>query len=635
MDRIPRLGTGPIVGSNGAPHTNFQWWLNTAFKSIETSVGALATQLGLITAAQSTADAANLAAVAAQADADAANAAIGTIASDGILSVIEKKTVVREVADLLAEQSDIDAKATVYAITTEKTAYDNSLTALSAYLATLTTPNMWNSFAGNTTVTGTTFRTTFSNVYAARQTLLNKIALEAGKTSTWVGVTGTGRPADNATVNVVTYSATAPASPVDGDIWVDTAVSPNVTKVRVAGAWQIGANFVTNTNQVSDGANLGGTAIWTGVTGTGRPADNATVNIVTYSSSAPSTPTNGDIWVDTSTSPNVTKVRVSGAWQIGANFVTNTNQVTDGANLGGTAVWTGVTGTGRPADNATVNRITYSASAPASPVDGDLWVDTSVTPNLTKVRVSGAWQISANYSTNTNQLTDGANLGGTAVWTGVTSRPTELTDGRITAGLDSSGDLVRNLTTARLNGSNVLRRTSGGLFSGDLTATEGATWGTNVNSRPTELTDGRIGTALNSGGRLRSAGNLFTSLAAGVRSTVTVILTATDAGTNATIAVSAHTRKIPGESGVVSITYNSGSITGLAFSTRYFIYADDATQAGGAVTYIATTNSDDLVALAARVYMGEVTTPADGGTGETGGGGGGIGGGGGGGDYIP
>lgn len=33
---------------------------------------------------------------------------------------------------------------------------------------------------------------------------------------------------------------------------------------------------------------------------------------------------------------------------------TNTNQLTDGANLGGTATWSGVTGTGKPADNATV-----------------------------------------------------------------------------------------------------------------------------------------------------------------------------------------------------------------------------------------------------------------------------------------
>ena len=37
-----------------------------------------------------------------------------------------------------------------------------------------------------------------------------------------------------------------------------------------------------------------------------------------------------------------------------ANYTTNTNQLTDGANLGGTAAWGGVSGAGKPADNATV-----------------------------------------------------------------------------------------------------------------------------------------------------------------------------------------------------------------------------------------------------------------------------------------
>ena len=42
------------------------------------------------------------------------------------------------------------------------------------------------------------------------------------------------------------------------------------------------------------------------------------------------------------------------------------------------ADWTNnVNGTGKPADYATVNRLTYSASPPGSPVDGDIWVDTS------------------------------------------------------------------------------------------------------------------------------------------------------------------------------------------------------------------------------------------------------------------
>ena len=81
--------------------------------------------------------------------------------------------------------------------------------------------------------------------------------------------------APNATKNTVTYSSTAPTSPTDGDIWIDTSVTPNVTKVRTAGAWQVGANLTTNTNQLTDGAALGQTALWASISGSGKPADNA------------------------------------------------------------------------------------------------------------------------------------------------------------------------------------------------------------------------------------------------------------------------------------------------------------------------------------------------------------------------
>lgn len=93
----------------------------------------------------------------------------------------------------------------------------------------------------------------------------------------WASVTGSGKPADNATKNITTYGATAPTGPSDGDIWVDTSVTPNVSKIYKNSAWQVMANNTTNTNQLTDGAGLGTTSTWTGVTGTGKPADNADV----------------------------------------------------------------------------------------------------------------------------------------------------------------------------------------------------------------------------------------------------------------------------------------------------------------------------------------------------------------------
>ncbi len=96
--------------------------------------------------------------------------------------------------------------------------------------------------------------------------------------------------------------------------------------------------------------------------------------------------------------------------------------------------------------------------------------------------------------------TDGAD------WTtNVTGRPTELTDGRITTALNASGVLQTAIPSTLADSSNLLRRTGGGLFSGDLAATAGADWSANVSNRPTELTDGRIGTALNASGVLQTA----------------------------------------------------------------------------------------------------------------------------------
>ena len=365
-----------------------------------------------------------------------------------------------------------------------------------------------------------------------------------------------------ATKNTVTYSNTAPTSPTAGDFWTNTASMPFVHQVYTGTVWQVVSSYVTNTQHITDGANLGATALWGGVTGTGKAADYATVgavwgtnltgrpteltdgriasglnssggidftlgahtnkslanidgtastklggiatgatkNIVTYSTTAPISPTAGDFWTNTTSMPFVHQVYTGAAWQVVSSYVTNTQHITDGANLGSTAIWTGVSS--RPAEltdgritsglssagdiirsiptsirnssnllgftggaiynghlTATSNIISYSTVAPGSPANGDVWVDTSVSPNLTKLYVAGAWQIGANYSSNTNQLTDGANLGSTATWTGVTG----------------AGKAADN-------------------------ATVGATWGTNLTGRPTELTDGRITSGLNASG---------------------------------------------------------------------------------------------------------------------------------------
>jgi hypothetical protein len=125
-------------------------------------------------------------------------------------------------------------------------------------------------------------------------------------------------------------------------------------------------------------------------------------------------------------------------------------------------------------------------------------------------------------------------------------------------------------------------------------------------------------------GTLPDQDALNTITAFNVNSTQSVSpLTATDAGSDTTIAIAAHNVIYDSN----TLAYNSGSIAGLSFSTLYYVYADDASKAGGAVTYVATTTLTDITASTARYFVGSITTPADGAggtSGKLGGGGGGI-----------
>lgn len=86
-----------------------------------------------------------------------------------------------------------------------------------------------------------------------------------------------------------------------------------------------------------------------------------------------------------------------------------------------------------------------------------------------------------------------------------------------------------------------------------------------------------------------------------------VTITATDAGANATITISAHTRYYADGT---NVSVNGGSVTGLAYSTLYYIYYDQASRAGGAVTYQATTSEATAAQIGDRHTVGSVTTPA-------------------------
>ncbi|MBS3796666.1 hypothetical protein [Pseudoalteromonas sp. BDTF-M6] len=86
-------------------------------------------------------------------------------------------------------------------------------------------------------------------------------------------------------------------------------------------------------------------------------------------------------------------------------------------------------------------------------------------------------------------------------------------------------------------------------------------------------------------------------------------LSASDNGSSAKITIASHSRQY----GFGSLSLNAGSITGLAFSTKYYVYYDDPTYTGGAVTYHATTNIQTVAAGNHRIFVSTVTTPANGG----------------------
>ncbi len=227
-------------------------------------------------------------AVAAQAAADAALADLADIASDGLLTPDEKPRVIYDRDIITNEQSGIDTQATNFGITTEKTAYDNAVSALTSYLATLTTPVLWSSLAGNTTIVGATFRTQFADVYAARQVLLNKIAAVA-KSRADQGVSDAA--AAQATANTASSNATTALNEINAI--VADGVLDKSEKPAVVADW----------NTLSgEQAGIDAQATAFAITTEKTAYDNAITALATYLSGL------SPAWYDYGTDTNITRV---------------------------------------------------------------------------------------------------------------------------------------------------------------------------------------------------------------------------------------------------------------------------------------------------------------------------------------
>ncbi len=96
-------------------------------------------------------------------------------------------------------------------------------------------------------------------------------------------------------------------------------------------------------------------------------------------------------------------------------------------------------------------------------------------------------------------------------------------------------------------------------------------------------------------------------------------LSASDAGTDASIVISNHTRYYDDETSLAVI---GTTLTGLAYTTQYHIYYDDVTRSDTTPSYQTTTDATVAAPNRAngRHYVGSVTTPAAGGAATDGGG---------------
>lgn len=161
-------------------------------------------------------------------------------------------------------------------------------------------------------------------------------------------------------------------------------------------------------------------------------------------------------------------------------------------------------------------------------------------------------------------------------------------------------------------------------YTGDLNATFGSNWDTNLSNRPVFLTDGRIPAALGSNGRLFSTTVVLPVQGAGQTYNYTgTISYATAAGTPATCDITVTAGNVV--MGSTSISYNqmTAQLTGTGGTVQpvTYLYVQTNSYTAGAHTLLTTTTKNNIYANDNNVFIGSIpsfTFPTSG----TGGGGG-------------
>ena len=164
---------------------------------------------------------------------------LSAISSDSVLARAEKPEIIRQYNVIVAEYPIIQSRGAAAGVTSELTNYTNAYNTLISYLFGL---SRFNDTTVDTSIVSTTFNSNFQSYYSTRQTLNTKIDQLAAQTAAWSGVSGTGKPADNATVGAPTGTPVGSKTADDVATTVKTGggVAPNQVDTNA-----IQANAVT------------------------------------------------------------------------------------------------------------------------------------------------------------------------------------------------------------------------------------------------------------------------------------------------------------------------------------------------------------------------------------------------------
>lgn len=315
---------------------------------------------------------------------------------DDILAPLQKPELIGKVAQITGEQTILDAKATALGITTEKTAYDTSISTLTTWLGGKTTPYAWNNVTGPTSLGsggGATLRTYLADVYTKAATLLNAIAYWSTTQAITDGVSGAMRTADWLNGGFIDGTKIGPTS----------ILTPNLAANLIFAKTFICANFdnlCPNPNSevaTSQGAWAGATAY---KIGTSTQKKMASAGYVTP------TPTKGT-WATSIVTAIGDSVKPTSTKENGFLYVADRVATTSGAEptwptvLGATVtgsegiVWTAVAGWVFLAKNSgTSHAFTEPTWAVA---DGGTVIDNAGASQVTWVTSTGNWESVALY----------------------------------------------------------------------------------------------------------------------------------------------------------------------------------------------------------------------------------------------